>query len=160
MEGEQDFTLLPATQAELIHISPLQMISVAASLIPFIEHDDANRALMGTNMQRQAVPLVRTESPIVGERGMESYTAANSGVCVVSELDGIVTHLDASKVIIQRTNPKDLVFRYRPANFEYIVGFEAAEEVKDNDGKVIIKKGTQIHPRKTLIPLSLRVSKR
>jgi len=140
VEGEQDFTLLPATQAELIHISPLQMISVAASLIPFIEHDDANRALMGTNMQRQAVPLVRTESPIVGT-GMESYTARNSGVCVVSEFDGVVTHLDASKVVIQRTNPKDLVFRYRPANYDYIVGYEAAEEVIDSEGKVIIKKG-------------------
>ena len=75
-------------------VSPNQMVSVAAALIPFLEHDDANRALMGANMQRQAVPLVRTDAPLVGT-GMERRVARDSGVCVVAKRDGVVESVDA-----------------------------------------------------------------
>ena len=72
----------------MMDVSPNQLVSVAASLIPFLEHDDANRALMGSNMQRQAVPLLRTEAPLVGT-GMEAVVARDSGVTVVAKRDGI-----------------------------------------------------------------------
>src|SRR6185436_17880924 len=78
-------------------ISPQQVVGVSASLIPFLEHDDANRALMGSNMQRQAVPLVRTEAPLVGT-GMEGPVARNSGMLVKSADDGVVSYVDANKI--------------------------------------------------------------
>ena len=76
-------------QFDLMDVSPRQMVSVATALIPFLENDDANRALMGSNMQRQAVPLLVTDSPIVGT-GMEYKTAKDSGICVVAKNDGVV----------------------------------------------------------------------
>jgi len=140
VEGEQDFALLPAEQAEMIHISPLQMISVAASLIPFIEHDDANRALMGTNMQRQAVPLVRTEAPIVGT-GMEGYAAVNSGVCLTSNFDGEIEFVDASRMVIRRTRKQDCLFRFDPASYAHASTHTVIDPIKDKKGKVLFKKG-------------------
>lgn len=140
VEGEQDFSLLPADQAELIHISPLQMISIAASLIPFIEHDDANRALMGTNMQRQAVPLVRTEAPIVGT-GMEGYAAVNSGVCVSTRYAGIIEYADATKVIVRRTQEEDCESSFTPNSYVHSVDYELLEDVMETSGKVLFKKG-------------------
>jgi len=140
VEGEQDFTLLPVQEAELIHVSPLQMISVAASLIPFIEHDDANRALMGTNMQRQAVPLVRTESPIVGT-GMETYTATNSGVCLVARADGEVRFVDASRIEIARTNRDECITTYQKGGYGSTLGQTVEEDFKGDDSKVLFKKG-------------------
>jgi DNA-directed RNA polymerase subunit beta len=117
------------------------MISVAASLIPFIEHDDANRALMGTNMQRQAVPLVRTESPIVGT-GMESYAAVNSGVCVTSSYAGEVVYVDASKVTVRRTIKEDCYSVFADADCYYhAVGQEVIQDVVDEKGKVLYKVG-------------------
>nr|WP_320132721.1 DNA-directed RNA polymerase subunit beta [uncultured Holophaga sp.] len=84
----------------LMDVSPKQLVSVAASLIPFLENDDANRALMGANMQRQAVPLIRTEAPIVGT-GMEYYAAKDSGACVVCRRSGIVETVDANRVVVR-----------------------------------------------------------
>ena len=80
--------MVPPTEVEMMDVSPNQLVSVAASLIPFLEHDDANRALMGSNMQRQAVPLLRTEAPLVGT-GMEAVVARDSGVTVVAKRDGV-----------------------------------------------------------------------
>jgi DNA-directed RNA polymerase subunit beta len=140
VEGEQDFTLLSAEQAEMIHISPLQMISIAASLIPFIEHDDANRALMGTNMQRQAVPLVRTEAPIVGT-GMEAYAAANSGVCLTCTHDGEVEYVDASRIVIRRTRNEDCLFRFDPSSYAHAGGHTVVDPIKGKKGKELFKKG-------------------
>jgi DNA-directed RNA polymerase subunit beta len=139
-ESEQDFVMRPAREAELIHVSPLQMISAAATLIPFIEHDDANRALMGTSMQRQSVPLVHTESPIVGT-GMESYIASNSGVCLVSEFDGIVDYVDAQKIVVKRTRREDCVDVFGPDGYKHAIGRELVEDVKDAKGKVLHKQG-------------------
>jgi DNA-directed RNA polymerase subunit beta len=79
-----EFTVMPPERIDYMDVSPQQVVSVAAALIPFLEHDDANRALMGSNMQRQAVPTLRSEKPLVGT-GMERFVAADSGVCVVAK---------------------------------------------------------------------------
>src|SRR6202171_4228947 len=81
-------------------VSPKQIVSVAASLIPFLEHDDANRALMGSNMQRQAVPTLRTQKPLVGT-GMERVVATDSGVTVVARRGGIVDSVDAARIVVR-----------------------------------------------------------
>ena len=94
----------PPDDVTLMDVSPNQLVSVAASLIPFLEHDDANRALMGSNMQRQAVPLVRTMSPLVGT-GMEGIVARDSGVTVVAKRDGMVEQVDAARIVVR---PKDV----------------------------------------------------
>ena len=81
---------------------PKQVVSVAASLIPFLEHDDANRALMGSNMQRQAVPTLRADKPLVGT-GMERYVAGDSGVCIVAKRGGVIDSVDASRIVFALT---------------------------------------------------------
>ncbi len=85
---------------QLMDVSPNQMVSVAAALVPFLEHDDANRALMGANMQRQAVPLVRSHAPYVGT-GMEARLARDSGVCIVAKRDGIIESVDATRIVVR-----------------------------------------------------------
>ncbi len=95
-----EFLLIDREQVDYIDVSPRQVVSVAASLIPFLEHDDANRALMGSNMQRQAVPLVRPEAPIVGT-GMEGMVAQDSGAVVVCRRAGIVDKVDAQRIIVR-----------------------------------------------------------
>lgn len=92
-------------QVDLMDVAPGQLVSIAASLIPFLEHDDANRALMGSNMQRQAVPLMITEAPLVGT-GMEKLVAQDSGNSVVCKYSGIVEGLDASRIVVRRLNKK------------------------------------------------------
>ncbi len=95
-----DFVMVPPEQVELMDVSPNQLVSVAASLIPFLEHDDANRALMGSNMQRQAVPCLRSRAPIVGT-GIEGRVAGDSGVCIVAKRDGIVDSVDATRIVVK-----------------------------------------------------------
>jgi DNA-directed RNA polymerase subunit beta len=95
-----EFLLIGRDEVELMDVSPLQLVSVAASLIPFLENDDANRALMGSNMQRQAVPLLRADSPLVGT-GMERIVARDSGVSVVARHTGIVESVDASRIVVK-----------------------------------------------------------
>ena len=97
-------TLVPKEEVTLIDVSPNQLVSVAAGLIPFLEHDDANRALMGSNMQRQAVPLLRSDAPLVGT-GMEAVVARDSGVCQVARRPGRVEHVDASRIVV-RVSPQ------------------------------------------------------
>ncbi|NOQ82091.1 MAG: DNA-directed RNA polymerase subunit beta [Methylophaga sp.] len=97
---KNEFSLMPADQVQFMDVSPRQVVSVAASLIPFLEHDDANRALMGSNMQRQAVPTLRAEKPIVGT-GMERAVARDSGVMVIAKRGGTVDSVDASRVVIR-----------------------------------------------------------
>jgi len=92
-------------RVDLMDVSPQQVVSVAASLIPFLEHDDANRALMGSNMQRQAVPCLRPEKPLVGT-GLESVVARDSGVCIVSKTNGIVENVDAARIVVRVTDTK------------------------------------------------------
>lgn len=95
-----EFIMVPREQITLMDVGPNQIVSVAASLIPFLEHDDANRALMGSNMQRQAVPLLKSTAPVVGT-GMEAKVARDSGVCLVAKRDGVVESVDASRVVVR-----------------------------------------------------------
>ena len=100
-----EFELMSPDRVDLMDVSPQQVVSIAASLIPFLEHDDANRALMGSNMQRQAVPVLRAEKPLVGT-GLESVVARDSGVCVVAKNKGIVESVDASRIVVRVTDKK------------------------------------------------------
>ena len=93
-------TLKPREEVDYMDVAPQQMVSVAAALIPFLEHDDANRALMGSNMQRQAVPTLKTEKPLVGT-GMERIVASDSGVCVVAFRGGVIESVDAARIIVR-----------------------------------------------------------
>jgi DNA-directed RNA polymerase subunit beta len=103
---QNEFTVKPPEAVSLMDVSPRQVVSVAASLIPFLEHDDANRALMGSNMQRQAVPTLRSEKPLVGT-GMERVVARDSGVCVVARRAGIIDSVDAAKIVVRSTEETD-----------------------------------------------------
>jgi DNA-directed RNA polymerase subunit beta len=104
---QNEFTLLPRERIDYMDVSPKQTVSVAASLIPFLEHDDANRALMGANMQRQAVPTLRSDVPLVGT-GMERAVAIDSGVTVVAKRGGVVDFVDASRIVV-RVNDDETV---------------------------------------------------
>jgi DNA-directed RNA polymerase subunit beta len=97
-----DFLMLRPEHIDLIDVSPKQLVSVAAALIPFLENDDANRALMGSNMQRQAVPLIRAEAPLVGT-GMEERVARDSGVTIIARRSGTVDQVDATRIVIRAT---------------------------------------------------------
>ena len=98
-----DFGLARPEDIDLIDVSPKQLVSVAAALIPFLENDDANRALMGSNMQRQAVPLIKSEAPYVGT-GMEATVARDSGVVIIAKRSGIVDQVDAQRIVIRATD--------------------------------------------------------
>jgi DNA-directed RNA polymerase subunit beta len=108
-----EFVQAKPEDVDLMDVSPNQLVSVAASLIPFLENDDANRALMGSNMQRQAVPLLRTHAPLVGT-GIEAIVARDSGVCMVARRDGVVESVDAGRIVVKAEVPQ---------------GFESASEV-------------------------------
>ncbi len=97
---QNEFTLMPRERINFMDVSPKQIVSVAASMIPFLEHDDANRALMGSNMQRQAVPTLRAETPLVGT-GMERAVAIDSGVTVVARRGGLVDSVDAARIVVR-----------------------------------------------------------
>ena len=109
-----DNILAKPEQVDYIDVSPQQVVSVTTSCIPFLEHDDATRALMGANMQRQAMPLIKTEAPFVGT-GVEFIAAKDSGVEIVCKADGVVEYVDARKIVVKTKNGKDT---YRLANFE------------------------------------------
>jgi DNA-directed RNA polymerase subunit beta len=102
----QDFTTTTPSEVDYVAVSPVQIISVATSLIPFLEHDDANRALMGSNMQRQAVPLLRPERPLVGT-GLEAQAARDSGMVIVSRTDGEVTFVSADRIRVRDDQGKE-----------------------------------------------------
>ena len=102
-----DYTLAPRESVDLIDVSPKQLVSVAASLIPFLENDDANRALMGSNMQRQAVPLLRAEAPLVGT-GIEEKVAIDSGAAIQAKRAGIIDQVDAQRIVIRATEDLEL----------------------------------------------------
>ncbi|MCF6445921.1 DNA-directed RNA polymerase subunit beta [Nereida sp. MMG025] len=102
-----DYTLSPSENVDLIDVSPKQLVSVAASLIPFLENDDANRALMGSNMQRQAVPLLQAEAPLVGT-GIEEVVARDSGAAIMAKRAGIIDQVDATRIVIRATEDLEL----------------------------------------------------
>lgn len=104
---KNEFSLSTPDQIDYIDVAPQQIVSVAASLVPFLEHDDANRALMGSNMQRQAVPVLRSEKPLVGT-GMERTVAVDSGVTVVARRGGIVDFVDASRIVVRANDDEEI----------------------------------------------------
>ncbi|MCX8038786.1 MAG: DNA-directed RNA polymerase subunit beta, partial [Candidatus Sumerlaeia bacterium] len=95
-----DYRMVPREQVHYMDVSPKQLVSISSALIPFLEHDDANRALMGSNMQRQAVPLIVTEAPLIGT-GIEGKVAGDSGVCITAKNDGVVEYVDAAEIRIK-----------------------------------------------------------
>jgi len=102
-----DYMLAPKDQVDLIDVSPKQLVSVAASLIPFLENDDANRALMGSNMMRQALPLLQAEAPLVGT-GIESIVARDSGAAIMAKRGGIIDQVDAQRIVVRATEDLEL----------------------------------------------------
>jgi DNA-directed RNA polymerase subunit beta len=98
-----DFRLVKPEDVTAIDVSPRQLVSVAAALIPFLENDDANRALMGSNMQRQAVPLIRADAPLVGT-GMEAAVARDSGATIVARRPGVIDQIDGARIVVRATN--------------------------------------------------------
>jgi DNA-directed RNA polymerase subunit beta len=100
-----DFHMVTPDMIQLLDVAPNQMVSVAAALVPFLEHDDANRALMGANMQRQAVPLIRSHAPLVGT-GMEGKLARDSGVCTLARRDGFIESVDATRIVVRPDSEK------------------------------------------------------
>ena len=102
----KDTVLVPPSKVDYMDVSPKQLVSVATALIPFLENDDANRALMGSNMQRQAVPLIKTEAPLIGT-GMEYKAARDSGVMVLAENPGRVVYVSSTEIVVQREGDTD-----------------------------------------------------
>ncbi len=118
---DDDYPVVPPTEVDLMDVAPQQIASIAASLIPFLEHDDAHRALMGSNMMRQAVPLLRTEAPIVGT-GIEKQVCEDSRTMIVAEGDGVIEYVDATsiRILYDRTEEEEFV-SFEPALKEYRV---------------------------------------
>ncbi|MBD2677041.1 MULTISPECIES: DNA-directed RNA polymerase subunit beta [Nostoc] len=112
----QEFSTTTPEQVDYVAVSPVQIVSVATSMIPFLEHDDANRALMGSNMQRQAVPLLKPERPLVGT-GLEAQGARDSGMVIVSRTDGDVTYVDATEIRV-RPKPNTSEIRYPLSKYQ------------------------------------------
>ena len=126
--------IIPAEQVDYIDVSPQQVVSVTTSLIPFLEHDDATRALMGANMQRQALPLLTTEAPYVGT-GVEYVAARDSGAVVVSKADGVVDYVDAKKIIVKNAKGTD--------TYE-LSTFERSNQGETANHRPIVRKGDKI----------------
>jgi len=138
-----DITEVPPTAVDYMDISPKQLVSVATALIPFLEHDDANRALMGSNMQRQAVPLVRTEPPLIGT-GMERVVARDSGMAVVARRAGTVASVDASRIVIYADTIRDKESHVTEAggvDIYNMVKFQRSNQSTCLNQKPLVKKG-------------------
>jgi DNA-directed RNA polymerase subunit beta len=140
-----DFPLADADKVDMMDVAPNQIASIAASLIPFLEHDDANRALMGSNMMRQAIPLIRPESPIVGT-GIEGHVVRDSRLLVIAEGDGIVDYVDSNEIVIKYKLSEDDKF----ASFEgEIKRYRLPKYKKTNQNtcinlKPIVRKGDKV----------------
>ncbi|MCQ2059478.1 MAG: DNA-directed RNA polymerase subunit beta [Bacteroidaceae bacterium] len=142
---DADFPVVDPQSVELMDVSPQQIASIAAALIPFLEHDDANRALMGSNMMRQAVPLMRSEAPIVGT-GIEAQLARDSRTQLAAEGDGVISFVDASRIVIDydRTEEQEFV-SFEPASKEYkIPKFRRTNQNMTVDLRPICKKGDRV----------------
>ena len=142
---EADFPVVAPTEVNLMDVSPSQIASIAAALIPFLEHDDANRALMGSNMMRQAVPLLRNEAPIVGT-GIEGKLIQDSRTQVVAEGDGVVTYVDADKIVVEYDRNKEEEFiSFESSEKEYkLPKFQKTNQNTTIDLRPIIRKGDRI----------------
>jgi len=133
--------LVKAEEVTLMDISPNQLVSVAASLIPFLEHDDANRALMGSNMQRQAVPLVRTQAPFVGT-GFERFVARDSGVTMLARRGGVVEYVDAARIVIRTDETGDEIGS--EVDIYHMVKFRRSNQNTCINQKPIVRVGDRV----------------
>ena len=142
---EGDFPVIEPEKVNLMDVAPNQIASIAASLIPFLEHDDANRALMGSNMQRQAVPLMRPEAPIVGT-GIEARVAEDSRVLINAEGEGIVEYVDAREIVIRynRTKDEQLVSFEGDVRTYKLTKFQKTNQSTCMNLKPIVKKGDKV----------------
>jgi len=139
---QNEFTIMPPERVDYMDVSPKQVVSVAASLIPFLEHDDANRALMGSNMQRQAVPTLISDKPIVGT-GMERIVARDSGVCVVAERGGVVHSVDAGRIVV-RVNDKEAEAGEAPVDIYNLIKYTRSNQNTCINQRALVKKGDAI----------------
>ncbi len=139
---EGEFVTVAPEEVTLMDVSPNQLVSVAASLIPFLENDDANRALMGSNMQRQAVPLIRTEAPIVGT-GIESIVARDSGAALVAVNDGMVDSVDANRIVI-KVDPKKGDRTGAQVDIYNLIKYQRSNQATCINQKPIVKKGDRV----------------
>ncbi len=127
----------------LMDVSPNQLVSVAASLIPFLENDDANRALMGSNMQRQAVPLLRTQAPLVGT-GIEGTVARDSGVCTVTRRDGVVDQVDASRIVVRADTKESSLDVASEVDIYNLTKYQRSNQNTCINQKPIVKAGDRV----------------
>lgn len=134
-----DFRMVAPHEVQYMDVSPKQIVGVSASLIPFLENDDANRALMGSNMQRQAVPLLQTDSPIVGT-GMEHVAARDSGALVLARRGGVVESVDASRIVVRTTENNGGVDIYN------LVKFQRSNQATCINQKAVVDVGNIVHP--------------
>ena len=142
---DADYPVVPPSQVELMDVAPQQIASIAASLIPFLEHDDAHRALMGSNMMRQAVPLIRSEAPIVGT-GIEKQVCEDSRTMITAEGDGVIDFVDATKIVItyDRTEEEEFV-SFESATKTYVVPkFRRTNQNMTIDLRPICEKGQRV----------------
>jgi DNA-directed RNA polymerase subunit beta len=135
-----DFTLSAAEEIDLMDVSPSQMISIATSLIPFLEHDDANRALMGSNMMRQAVPVVKTDAPIIGT-GVEAVVARDSGAILMSKADGRVIFVDSNRIVIQRDKFEE---GESGVDIYKLIKYQRTNQNTCNNQKALVKEGDTV----------------
>ncbi|MHB8400671.1 MAG: DNA-directed RNA polymerase subunit beta, partial [Bacteroidia bacterium] len=144
--NESDFPIVEPEKVQLMDVAPNQIASVAANLIPFLEHDDANRALMGSNMQRQAVPLMRAQAPIVGT-GIEARVARDSRVLINAEADGIVEYVDANEIVIKynRSAEEKLVSFESDIKSYKLTKFKKTNQSTCVNLKPIVRKGDKVH---------------
>ncbi len=138
-----EFVQARPEDVNLMDVSPNQLVSVAASLVPFLENDDANRALMGSNMQRQAVPLVRTAAPLVGT-GIEGVVARDSGVCVVAKRDGVIESVDASRIVVRAEIPANFSDVASEVDIYNLIKYQRSNQSTCLNQKPIIKKGDKV----------------
>ncbi len=140
-----NFVLVSRTEVDYIDVSPKQLVSVAASLVPFLEHDDANRALMGANMQRQSVPLLRAQAPIVGT-GMEGVTARDSGAVILARRSGIIDSVDSERIIVRvegEHHPMQLS-REVGSDIYQLTKFKRSNQNTCINQRPIVKKGDRV----------------
>ena len=141
--GRGEFVNARPEDVTLMDVSPNQLVSVAASMVPFLENDDANRALMGSNMQRQAVPLLRTTAPLVGT-GMEGTVARDSGVCVVARRDGIVESVDATRIVVKADVPASTTDVGSEVDIYNLLKYQRSNQNTCINQKPIVKKGDRV----------------
>ncbi len=138
-----EFIQVPPEEVDYMDVSPQQLVSVSAALIPFLEHDDANRALMGSNMQRQAVPLLNPEAPVVGT-GLEKVVAEDSGVTALAPFDGVVTNVTAAYVDLKRKDKDALSLDLGAENRIYLKKFMRSNQDTCHNQRPIVKVGQEV----------------